>query len=173
MTGKWIKDGVFADMTMELAGRMVSNPTDEMLRKAGYEPYAPTDSELLAQAITEKVSEIEAYDTEAKGDVNVFYLGAMPMWFDRDKRMTIRNGVESSQKMGRTTYDIWDDETGLSFSVPCDTALQILAAVEVYALDCLSTTNKHKAAVKALTSVNDVTAYDYKSGYPEHLTFTL
>ena len=72
-----------------------------------------------------------------------------------------------------TNYTIYDDDTGLSVSVSCETALQILAALEVYALDCLSITNKHKAAVKALTTVDEVAAYDYKSGYPDKLTFTL
>ncbi len=153
---------------------MAISSFDEEEVKSAFGEYAKDIKEVeLAQAKQQKLAEIETYDTEAKGEVNVFYLGTMPMWFDKDKRMTIRNGVESSQTMGRTTYDIWDDETGLSFSVPCDAALQILAAVEVYALDCLSTTNKHKAAVKALASVEEVTAYDYRSGYPEHLTFTL
>lgn len=117
--------------------------------------------------------EIAVYDDKPKGEVNVFYLGELPMWFTYDRRMTIKNGVESSQTMGRTDYTIYDDDTGLSVSIPCETALQMLAALEVYALDCLSSTNKHKAAVKALATVDEVAAYDYKSGYPDKLTFTL
>lgn len=132
-----------------------------------------TDEERLSFAKEMVVREIEAYDGKEKGEVNVFYLGELPMWYDKDKRMTIRNGVESSQTMGRDTYTLYDDETGLSVAVPCSTALQMLAALEVYALDCLSTTNKHKTAVKALETVADVAGYDYKSGYPTHLTLSI
>ncbi len=143
---------------------------DELAKTGG---IAQTDEERLSFAKEMVLREIEAYDGKSKGDVNVFYLGELPMWYDKDKRMTIRNGVESSKTMGRDTYTLYDDETGLSVAVPCSTALQMLAALEVYALDCLSTTNKHKAAVKALATVADVVGYEYKSGYPEHLTFSL
>ena len=132
-----------------------------------------TDEERLSFAKEMLLREIEAYDGKEKGEVNVFYLGELPMWYDKDKRMTIRNGVESSQTMGRDTYTLYDDETGLSVAVPCATALQMLAALEVYALDCLSTTNKHKAAVKALETVADVVGYDYTAGYPDKLTFNI
>jgi hypothetical protein len=132
-----------------------------------------TDEDKLTFAKEMLAREIAVFDDKPKGEVNVFYLGQLPMWFTYDRRMAIKNGVESSQTMGRTNYTIYDDDTGLSVSVSCETALQILAALEVYALDCLSTTNKHKAAVKALATVDEVAAYDYKSGYPDKLTFTL
>ena len=143
---------------------------DELAKTGGMEQ---TDDERLAFTKEMVLREIEAYDGKEKGEVNVFYLGELPMWYDKDKRMTIRNGVESSQTMGRDTYTLYDDETGLSVAVPCSTALQMLAALEVYALDCLSTTNKHKAAVKALETVADVVGYDFATGYPEHLNFTI
>ncbi len=143
---------------------------DELAKTGGMEQ---TDEERLSFAKEMVLREIEAYDGKSKGEVNVFYLGELPMWYDKDKRMTIRNGVESSKTMGRDTYTLYDDETGLSVAVPCSTALQMLAALEVYALDCLSTTNKHKAAVKALATVADVVGYEYATGYPTHLTFSL
>ena len=141
---------------------------DALIKTGGMEQ---TDEERLSFAKEMVLREIEAYDGKEKGEVNVFYLGELPMWYDKDKRMTIRNGVESSKTMGRDTYTLYDDETGLSVAVPCSTALQMLAALEVYALDCLSTTNKHKAAVKALETVEDVVGYEYATGYPTHLTF--
>ena len=146
-------------------------PVMDALAKTG--GIEQTGEERLSFAKEMVLREIEAYDGKEKGEVNVFYLGELPMWYDKDKRMTIRNGVESSKTMGRDTYTLYDDETGLSVAVPCSTALQMLAALEVYALDCLSTTNKHKAAVKALETVEDVVGYDFATGYPEHLTLTL
>ena len=50
MTKQWIKNGVFASDTIELNGCVVCNPTEDMLRQAGYEEYKepmPTESEKL------------------------------------------------------------------------------------------------------------------------------
>ena len=66
MAKKWIKNGVFASDTIELNGCIVCNPTEDMLRQAGYKEYqepVPTESEKLEQAKIEKTAEITAYDT--------------------------------------------------------------------------------------------------------------
>ena len=47
----------------------------------------------------------------------------------------------------------------------------MLSALEVYALQCYNVTEEHKAAVNALTTIEEVDAYDYKTGYPEKLSF--
>ena len=115
--------------------------------------------------------EIDAYDDSDA--VNGFTVAGMTLWFDPDTRVAIEKGVRNCQTVGRESYEAWLDALGTTVSVPCDTALQMLAQIEVYALDCMNTTNKHKAAVKALTTREEIAAYDYKSGYPEKLTFTL
>lgn len=169
---QWIKDGVFASDTIKINGCMVSNPTEEMLREAGYEVYQtpePSDEEKLETARAAKLAEITAYDIST--DVNQFTVNGVGMWFEPSERATIQRGVESCQTLGRTTYEV--TYNGKQLSIPCDTALKVLAQIEVYALDCLSVTNRHKTAVGALTTVADVEAYDYKSGYPEKLSFTI
>lgn len=160
-----MKDGVFADTTMEMDGRMVSNPTDEMLRKAGYEPYVPSDSELLAQAKQAKTQEIEAYDTST--DVNGFQLNGNTVWLDKDTRMGLMNSTTIAKNMGQESTTVWFG--GISMTIPCDTAIQMLSALEMYALECFNVTARHKANVAALTSVSEVEAYDYKGGYPSKL----
>lgn len=75
MNKRWIKNGVFASDTIELNGCVVCNPTDDMLRQAGYEEYkepVPTEAEKLEQAKANKIAEITAYDTSDK--VNGFIL---------------------------------------------------------------------------------------------------
>lgn len=130
-----------------------------------------SEQELLAQAKEAKLKEITAYDESDA--VNGFTVAGMTLWFDPDTRVAIEKGVRNCQTVGRENYEAWLDALGTTVSVPCDTALQMLAQIEVYALDCMNTTSKHKAAVKALTTVDEVAAYDYKSGYPTKLTFTL
>ena len=115
--------------------------------------------------------EIDAYDDSDA--VNGFTVAGMTLWFDPDTRVTIEKGVRNCQTVGRESYEAWLDALGTTVSVPCDTALQMLAQIEVYALDCMNTTNKHKAAVQKLETVDEVAAYDYKSGYPDKLTFSL
>ena len=51
----------------------------------------------------------------------------------------------------------------------CDKAIQLLSALEMYALECFNVTAAHKKAVIELTDIEDVLAYDYKTGYPEKL----
>lgn len=172
MDKKWIKNGVFASDTIEINGCMVCNPTAAMLQEAGYEEYQtpePTDEEKLEEAKQKVLADIAAYDSST--DVNQFYVNGVGVWFEPSERATIQRGVESCQKLGRTSYEV--TYGGKQLSIPCDTALTVLAQIEVYALDCLSVTNNHKTKVNALTSVADVEGYDYKSGYPEKLSFTI
>ncbi len=115
------------------------------------------------------IREIATYDTSS--EVNSFTVAGMTAWLDKTTRTTVRIAIDSCKTAGRDTYDVWFN--GISISLPCDTAITLLAQLEVYAADCYNTTAKHKAAVAGLTTIDEVIAYNYKSGYPEKLTFTL
>lgn len=169
MTERWIKDGVFADMTMEINGRVVSNPTDEMLRKAGYEPYVPSDAELLRLAKESKTQEIERYDTSDK--VNGFKLNGTVFWLDKATRVGLMNSTTIAKSMGSETTDLWMDDVKLT--IPCDTVIKLLSAIELYALECFNTTARHKAEVRKLKTVEEVEKYDIKEGYPKQLEINL
>ena len=81
---RWIKNGVFASDTIELNECVVCNPTEDMLKQAGYKEYqepVPTESEKLEQAKVEKIAEIIAYDTSDK--VNGFMLNGLLVWLDK------------------------------------------------------------------------------------------
>ena len=169
MTGRWIKDGVFADMTMEIEGRMVSNPTEEQLRKAGYVPYVPTDEELLAQAKEAKVQEIERYDTSTS--VNGFKLNGNAFWLDKATRVGLMNSTEITKAAGQETTDLWMGDVKLT--IPCDTVIKLLSAIELYALECFNVTARHKAEVAELKTVKEVEAYDVTEGYPKQLEINL
>ena len=49
----------------------------------------------------------------------------------------------------------------------------MLSALELYALACYNVTAEHKVAVENLTSLEEVKSYDYTTGYPEKLSFTV
>lgn len=169
MTKQWIKNGVFASDTIELNGCVVCNPTEDMLRQAGYEEYKepmPTESEKLEQAKVEKIAEITAYDTSDK--VNGFVLNGAVVWLDKATRVGLMNSTTIAKGMGQATTTLWLGDTKLE--VGCDMAIQLLSALEMYALECFNVTAAHKKAVSELTDIGEVLSYDYTKGYPEKLS---
>ena len=172
MTKQWIKNGVFASDTIELNGCVVCNPTEDMLRQAGYEEYKepmPTESEKLEQAKVEKIAEITAYDTSDK--VNGFVLNGAVVWLDKATRVGLMNSTTIAKAAGQKTTTLWLGS--MKLIVDCDKAIQLLSAIEMYALDCFNVTASHKQAVSELTTIEEVEAYDYKTGYPKQLDINL
>ena len=172
MTKQWIKNGVFASDTIELNGCVVCNPTEDMLRQAGYEEYKepmPTESEKLEQAKVEKIAEITAYDTSDK--VNGFVLNGAVVWLDKATRVGLMNSTTIAKASGQETTTLWLG--GMKLVVDCDKAIQLLSALEMYALECFNVTASHKQAVSELKTIEEVEAYDYKAGYPKMLEMSV
>lgn len=168
MTKRWIKNGVFASDTIELNGCVVCNPTEDMLIKAGYIEYkepVPTESEKLEQAKQRKTAEIDAYDTSPA--VNGFTLNGSTVWLDKSTRVGLMNSTNITKAMGQLTTTLWLGESKME--VPCDTAIQLLSALEMYALECFNVTAAHKKAVSELNSIEEVEKYDITAGYPAQL----
>ena len=169
MTKRWIKNGVFASDTIELNGCVVCNPTEDILRQAGYEEYVEpplTEKEKLEQAKANKIAQITAYDTSDK--VNGFILNGMLVWLDKATRVGLMNSTTIAKAMGHATTTLWLGDTKLE--VGCDMAIQLLSALEMYALECFNVTAAHKKAVSELTDIGEVLSYDYTKGYPEKLS---
>ena len=115
----------------------------------------------------EAIEQITEYDQSE--DVNSFTLQGKQMWLPKETRVGLVNSVTIEKNAGKETTVLWFG--GEKYELPVDTALQMLSALELYALECYNVTAAHKAAVNALESVEDVVAYDYTQGYPEKLIF--
>ena len=115
----------------------------------------------------EAIEQITEYDQSE--DVNSFTLQGKTMWLPKETRVGLVNSVTIEKNAGKETTTLWFG--GERYELPVDTALQMLSALELYALECYNVTAAHKAAVNALESVKDVVAYDYTQGYPEKLNF--
>ena len=50
-------------------------------------------------------------------------------------------------------------------------AMQMLYAIEVYASACYDNTQRHLSEVEKLETIEEVEAYNYRTGYPEKLRF--
>lgn len=134
--------------------------------KAAYEKWkAYMDGIALKQAIRSKLSEITTYDVSDK--VNGFKLNGMVVWLDKATRVGLMNSTTIAKTMGSKTTTLWLGENKLE--VDCDKAIQLLSALEMYALECFNVTAKHKKEVSELQSVSEVEKYDITEGYPQML----
>lgn len=119
----------------------------------------------LATVKAEKIAEIDAYDTSSA--VNGFMLNGVTVWLDKSTRVGLMNSTTITKAMGQPTTTLWLGESKME--VPCDTAIQLLSALEMYALECFNVTAAHKVAVSELTTIEEVEKYDITAGYPAQL----
>lgn len=127
------------------------------------------DAAELAYAIRSKVAEIEAYDTSDK--VNGFMLNGMTVWLDKATRVGLMNSTTIAKAAGLETTTLWLGDVKLE--VDCDKAIQLLSALEMYALECFNVTAAHKKAVSELKTIKEVEAFDVTAGYPQQLVMKL
>ena len=108
---------------------------------------------------------IEKYD--ASSSVNSFLLNGMEVWLDKATRVGLMNSTTIAKSMGQQKTTLWLGSYQLE--VDCDKAIQLLSALEMYALECFNVTAAHKKAVSELDNIEGVLTYDYRAGYPDKL----
>lgn len=116
-----------------------------------------------------KLKELADYDKS--DNVNDFTVNGVNAWFDKDTRAALSTSIESASLLGESeiTFVINDNE----FSIDIQSAKQMLATVQRYTDRCYLTTEKHKRAIKALIEAEAIVNYDFTTGYPTKVTFTL
>lgn len=115
------------------------------------------------------IAEITDYDTS--DNVNGFVLNGLLVWLDKATRVGLMNSTTIAKAAGQERTTLW--LKGIKLVVDCDKAIQLLSALEMYALECFNVTASHKAAVNELESIEEVEAYDYKAGYPKMLEMSV
>ena len=139
------------------------------IQKAFAEFSVKMDALKLKQAKVDKIAEIAAYDTSSS--VNGFVLNGLLVWLDKATRVGLMNSTTIAKAAGKQTTTLWLG--GLKLVVDCDKAIQLLSALEMYALECFNVTASHKQAVSELKTIEEVEAYDYKAGYPKTLEMSI
>lgn len=147
----------------------VSEYSEAAINEAYAAWKAATANRRLARAKREVLKQIEAYDTSSA--VNGFVLNGAEVWLDKATRVGLMNSTTIAKAMGQATTTLWLGDVELV--VECDKAIQLLSALEIYALECFNVTAAHKKAVAELTDIAEVLTYDYTKGYPEKLTMTV
>ena len=123
----------------------------------------------LDQAKKEVIRKIDEYDTSV--NVNSFKLNGIDVWLSKDTRVGLMNSISIEKAAGKEQSVLWFNS--ICVTVNCDSAIQMLSALELYALDCYNKTAQHKINVQNLSSIEEVHNYDYTQGYPSKLEFTI
>ena len=123
----------------------------------------------LDQAKKEVIRKIDEYDTSV--NVNSFKLNGVDVWLSKDTRVGLMNSISIEKAAGKEQSVLWFNS--ICVTVNCDSAIQMLSALELYALDCYNKTAEHKVNVQNLSSIEEVHNYDYTQGYPNKLEFTI
>ena len=122
----------------------------------------------LALAKSTAIAEITEYDDS--DNVNGFLFNGQPLWLDS----TLRSKLERRFKVEVSAHEATSSihfEDGSVITINPETGLTMLDSLEYYAKECYEVTQSHKAAVLALDSVEAVTSYNFKTGYPPKLEF--
>lgn len=175
ITKEWYNEGQSLTKRVE-NGVFTGIPSEEQLYEWGFREWiepAPTPQQLLERAKASKVAEIEAYDQS--DEVNGFDIAVggqtMAAWLTPDKRSDYKNSLDSAELLGMT--EVHPVFNGVALTIPIQTAKMTLAKIQIYANQCYGVTEQHKANVMALTTIEEVEAYEYKTGYPERLKFEI
>ena len=147
-------------------GSVSASEYNEQEMRQKYEAWKQKWAEkALVLAKKAKIAEIAAYDKSPA--VNAFYLNGEQHWLDFNLRDRVFDGNERIAYKGREETSLWLD--GKCFVMPIAAAQDLICTIEVYAKDCYNVTATHQAEVNKLTTIEEVEAYDYKTGYPEKL----
>ena len=147
------------------AARNRINEIDIELKKL--DGIEPTAEELLALAKGKKDGDITAFDNSA--NVNSFIIGGLPMWLGWELRARLKSSLDAVESAGGT--EMTKSFGGIDYTFSTDQWNAMINAVENYAGVCQKVTEGHRAAVNALTTIADVEAYDYTTGYPPKINF--
>ena len=159
---------------LEWDGVKYFNPPEEVLLAAGW-------VEVIYDEIHQKyiygkkvqlnstLRKLNKYDKSI--NVNSFFIGDTQTWIDRDTRVSLMNSTNILKQMGQETTTLWLGDQ--PYTLACDSVIQMLSALEVYALQCYNVTAQHRANINSLETIEEIIAYDFKTGYPEKLVFNV
>lgn len=157
-----------------IPGNLVVAPYSTYLIESNKEKYKGMTVE---EAKEKLIAEITAYDNSSS--VNGFILNGMLIPWSKDdpnspnveKRMGLRQNIADKVALGEKNIAIW--LKGMSFTMPCAQAEVLMRSIENYAYECFNVTASHKQAVSEMTTIEEVKAYDYRTGYPKMLEMSV
>ena len=174
-THEWYTEGT--SITKNIPNGVFNGiPTVEQLTEWGYEEYiepAPTPEQMLNKAKQEKLNVLDNYDNsdEVNGFIIRTHDGDIIKWLDTLKRNNALRAVDSAKKLGLTYIETYIEDIFISLTI--EEAEVYLAQIEMYAVSCANITNNHRQEISNLQTVEEVNNYDFTTGYPAKLIFSI
>jgi len=133
----------------------------------------PAPERTLGDAISDKLNALAVYDTSEEVNSFLVQMGEnkYPTWITADQRALHMTSVTSAELVGDESLEI--ELLGQFVELPVAVAKVVLAQIHRYADRAANATTRHKAAIEALTTIEDVDAYDFKVGYPDKVIVPL
>lgn len=158
----------------------IINPSEELALEDGWAEYTvptapePTEEQLLERARQRKIDALHAYDeSEEVNNCIIVYQGQeFNYWADKFERDALKGTLKDCIALSRETYRLDLRDKGVSLSVSCELLLQMMAVLEVYAVDCFNRTTDHEFALKSFSTMEEIDAYEF-TGYPEQPRFVI
>lgn len=170
---RYIKNGKIKNnnqIIIHKDGKQIINPKEEQILADGWVEYVIpelTEEQKLQKEKDLKKLQIKDYDTSER--VNEFTIQGMSVWLDKETRAGLMLRLDSETAVNKQETTLWYN--GYEFTLPIQQAKQMLYAIEVYASECYDNTQRHLAVVNGLESIDEITNYDFTTGYPEKLVF--
>ena len=133
----------------------------------------PEPERTLEDAKNEMQWKIDDYDNS--DNVNSFEAEVSGQtiegWFTPEERSNYRNSIDAAKILGVNELTFFVNDVELT--VTPTQGEYMLAQIQLYADQCYVVTKEHKLTVNGLETIEEVDAFDYESGYPQKLHFTL
>lgn len=113
------------------------------------------------------VKAVERFDSS--NEVNEFTINGIPVWLDKNTRTGLQLRFASELALGKTQTTLWYGK--LNFTLELSQAQTMLHLIEEYASRCYDHTQSILVNLDSLNTIDEVVLFDYKTGYPEKLSF--
>lgn len=177
----WYKNRGFHEVPKEGGVKITTKEWRELLEgqskgfeiapdENGYPILVEPGPRTLEEHRTNLLEHIKMYDNSPA--VNSFTFGDAELWFDKATRSSLAVTLDAEAAAGKTTTTLWyGSEPPAPIEVGIDEVRNILSELEVYAKEVYNATQRHRAAVYGLNTIEEMKAYDHTAGYPERLRF--
>lgn len=139
-------------------------------------PTAETEARAIArQYMQQAINDYDNSEAVNQFEFNVEASGiTIPYWLPVAKRAQIRESVSAWKAARKGNYKLDVREYDMTLEIPCAELLAMLQELEVYAVKCYNQTSEHLKAIDDMEmTVEDILNYDFTTGYPEKIAFTI
>lgn len=131
-------------------------------------PYAeiPETLKEAKEIMKKKISDYDSSD-----NVNSFIVNGESAWMNSTERTNYTASIQSAETLGEESVELMLN--GNKITLPLGNAKTMLAQICRYADECWMVTQQHLSDVDKLEDISSVLNYNYMTGYPKKLEFTL